>query len=53
MNREKFPPQDFELGRRNGDHETWENAAQYEIAYQLAKIAEHLERITENLVVRG
>jgi hypothetical protein len=46
--REQYPPQDFELGRRHEDHETWEQAAQYETAYQLARIADALEHILEN-----
>jgi hypothetical protein len=46
--RDKYPQRDFELGRRNGDHETWENAATYETAYQLARIANALENMIEN-----
>ena len=53
MNREKFPLADFQLGQRNGDHETWENAAQYEIAYQLARIGDILERMAEALPSAG
>ncbi len=46
--REKYPQRDFELGQRNGDDETWEQAAQYETAYQLARIANALEHMIEN-----
>jgi hypothetical protein len=46
--REKYPQRDFELGRRDGDHETWENAVAYETAYQLARIANALENMIEN-----
>lgn len=49
INREKFPPADFDLRHRHGDEETWEQAAQYETAYQLARIADALEHITANL----
>lgn len=48
MNREQYPPRDFDLRRRNGDEETWEQAAAYETAYQLARIAEVLENMIEN-----
>jgi hypothetical protein len=43
--RDKYPPTDFELRHRRGDEETWEQAAQYEAAYQLARIAQALEGI--------
>jgi hypothetical protein len=53
MNREKFPPKDLKLSPRNGDFETWENAAQYETVYQLARIADALESIVEALPLAG
>lgn len=46
--REKYPQRDFELRARNGDDETWEEAAQYETAYQRARIANALENMIEN-----
>lgn len=48
MNRELHPQYDFDLRHRHGDDETWEQAAQYETAYQLARIANVLERMVEN-----
>lgn len=48
MNRAQYPQNDFDLRRRNGDDETWEQAAAFETAYQLARIANALENMTEN-----
>jgi hypothetical protein len=48
VNREQYPQNDFSLTRRNGDLETWEQAAAYETAYQLARIANALENMIEN-----
>jgi len=48
VNRTQYPQRDFELQRRNGDDETWEQAAAHETAYQLARIANALENMIEN-----
>jgi len=47
MNRQQYPQRNFDLVRRKGDNETWEQAAQYETAYQLARIANVLEGFLE------
>lgn len=46
--REQYPQVDFDLRRRHGDDETWEQAQQYETAYQLARIANALENMIAN-----
>lgn len=43
MNREKFPPADFKLSPAY--ETTPERETQYEIAYQLARIGDILDRI--------
>jgi len=53
VNREQYPPRDFRLRQRNGDDETWEQAAQYETVYQLARIADAVENIVEALPMAG
>ena len=53
MNREQHPQFNFDLRKRRGDEESWEQAAQYEIAYQLARIANVLESIMEALPMAG
>jgi len=43
------PPNDFNLRSRAGDDESWEQAQQYEVAYQLARIANALESMLMSL----
>jgi len=52
-NREMYPPNDFDLHRKHGDKETWEQSQQYEVAYQLARIADALVGIREQLPNAG
>ena len=51
MNREKFPLADFKLARPY--EATTEQETQYEIAYQLARIGDILERMAEALPMAG
>ena len=51
MNREKFPLADFKLAPPYEG--TGEEEARYEIAYQLARIGDILDRIAEALPMAG
>lgn len=53
MNREQYHQPDFDLRKPRGDEETWEQAMQYEVAYQLARIANTLKAIQEALPEKG
>lgn len=48
MNREKYPPTDFDLRKLRADDETWDQAQRYEVAYQLARIGDLLEKMVEH-----
>jgi len=53
IDRKKYPPQDFQLKEPNPEYATWEQAAMYETAFQLARISDSLDQIVNAMPNTG